>query len=179
MVVTSLCGSHIVKPPVRMVSWFFPSVPAQQQHTHTTMKETLKSLLRHALTALAGAGVLLTEVARLATEAAANGGGIPQQDVLLSMGKAAAMAVLTRMAMKAGGKIFPSDDNGVKNTGGNTLLVLGLVGLVGCALPACSSPGGMEPVPVRASYKDKKGNVYAYDPQTGVSVMLIEGSSGK
>jgi len=141
------------------------------------MKDTFASLLRHALTALVAAGTLLAQRGLIAPEdaAAVNASGVTLREALVVAG----MAVLARLAMKAGGKIFVSNDNGTKNTGGNKLLVLGLVGLLGCALPACSSPGGMEPVPVRIGYKDKKGNVYSFDPVTGVTVQLVDGASGK
>lgn len=57
-------------------------------------------------------------------------------------------------------------------------MIIGLVcvALVSNATISCT-PAQQEAakaVPVRATYVDKKGNVYAYDPRTGVSIQIIE-----
>jgi hypothetical protein len=138
------------------------------------MKETLGTLLRHALTALLAVGTLLAQRGMIAPEEAdqVNASGATLQDGLVVVG----VAIVSRLAMKYGGRIFRgSHVCDVGKSTGSLLLLVGMVGLMGLGLPSCQSPGGIPPVPVHASYKDGHGNVYAYHTQTGVSVQLIEG----
>jgi hypothetical protein len=142
------------------------------------MKETLGTLLRHSLTALLAVGTLLAQRGMIAPEDAdqVNASGATLRDGLVVVG----VAIVSRLAMKYGGKFFRgSHVCDVGKSTGSLLLLVGMAGLVGLGLPSCQSPGGMEPVPLRASYKDGHGNVYAYDTQTGVSVQIIDRASGK
>lgn len=148
-------------------------VPARQrpfnQHYHI-MKETLTSLLRHALTALAGAGTFMAGRGLIAPEdaTAVDASGATISEALIVI----VVAVLMRLLMSFTGKFFAAQ-NGKGNGSGAMLLLLGATMFLGFASSSCSL-ADREAVPVRASYTDKAGNVYAYDPQSGVSVRIIE-----
>ncbi len=138
------------------------------------MKETLTSLLRHALTALAGVGTFMAGRGLFAPEdaQAVDASGATIADALVVV----LVAVLMRLCIKFTGNLFRNDKDGNNNVGGTMLLMLGMTMLLGLASSSCS-PSQLEAaqsVPVRASYQDKDGNVYAYDPATGVSVRIIE-----
>jgi len=138
------------------------------------MKETLTSLLRHALTALAGVGTFMAGRGLIAPEdaQAVDASGATIADALIVV----LVAVLMRLIIKFSGNLFRNDKDGNNNGGSAMLLLLGMTALLGLASSSCS-PSQLEAaksVPVRASYVDKQGNVYAYDPATGVSVRIIE-----
>ena len=165
-------ASRILKSPVRNG---FRVFPARTGATHRTnhiniMKDTLASLIRHALTALAGAGTFMAGRGLIAPDdaAAVNASGATVQDALVVV----VVAVVLRLLMTFGGKLFAAHMEDGKNGSPAWVLLLGMVGLLGMGLPSCSSSGA---VLVRGSYQDDKGNVYAYDPMTGVTVKLIDG----
>ncbi len=138
------------------------------------MKETLTSLLRHALTALAGVGTFMAGRGLIAPEdaQAVDASGATIADALVVV----LVAVLMRLVIKFSGNLFRHDKDGHNNGGSTMLLLLGMTMLLGLASSSCSSSQleAAQSVPVRASYQDKDGNVYAYDPATGVSVRIIE-----
>jgi hypothetical protein len=145
-----------------------------QGHTINIMKETLTSLLRHALTALAGVGTFMAGRGLIAPEdaQAVDASGATVADALVVV----VVAVLMRLIIKFSGNLFRHDKDGQNNGGSTMLLLLGMTVLLGLASSSCS-PSQLEAaqsVPVRASYQDNDGNVYAYDPATGVSVRIIE-----
>lgn len=78
-------------------------------------------------------------------------------------------AVLMRLLIKFSGDLFRNDKDGNNNGSAVGLLLLGMTMLMGLASSSCSPS---QPVIVRASYEDKHGNVYAYDPQSGVRVLV-------
>lgn len=139
------------------------------------MKETLTSLLRHAFTALLGLGTFMYSQGYIGSDDVAdvNASGAAMANAL----SAIIVVLLSRLFLKFSGKLIDAHVNEEKNDNGFLgLLLLGMVGLFGFALPSCS-PAQVEAVraiPVRASFVDKQGRVWAYDPRTGVSVMLVD-----
>jgi hypothetical protein len=133
------------------------------------MKETLQSLVRHLLTFLAGLGTTLNAAGLLGAEdvAQVNEQGLTLQAVIVGL----IVTVLMRLIMTFSGKLVSAHVNDGKNDGSSLLLLLGMAGLLGLGLPSCSPSGALM---VRGSYQDAKGNVYAYDPETGLSVKLTE-----
>ena len=112
---------------------------------------------------MAGRGLIAPEDA-----AAVNASGATIQDALVVV----IMAVLMRLILKYGGKLFSADKDGTQNGGGTLLLLLGMAGLMGMGLPSCS-PGQMEAVravPIKACYLDKDGNRVCYSSKGGLEV---------
>jgi hypothetical protein len=138
------------------------------------MKDTLASLLRHALTALAGAGTFMAGRGLIAPEdaEAVNASGATIQDALVVV----VVAVLMRLALKFGGKFFSADTVGKSDGGGVLLLLLGVAGLLGMmGLPSCT-PRQWEAVkafPLKACYIDKDGNSACYSSKGGLEVEVI------
>jgi hypothetical protein len=110
------------------------------------MKDTLQSLVRHALTFLAGMGVTLQSVGLIGTEdvAAVNAAGLRLQDVLAGL----VAMIVTRLLLRYGGKFF-----GFGQSAGMTLLTL-CMGLGFSCFPLVScTPSGAPAVPLRACYE--------------------------
>ena len=87
-----------------------------------------------------------------------------------------AIGVLLRLITKDRVVLF-SDDDGPLFPIWLVMVCISLAAVIGGMTLSSCTPNQVEAaraVPVRASYVDKNGNVYAYDPQTGVSVRLIE-----
>ncbi len=150
----------------------FSTSPAHLTQTHKhIMKDTIISLVRHALTALVSVGALLSSRGMIAAEdvEAVNASGVTIRDAALVI----IMAVITRLLMKFGGKLFSGDSvSDSKDKGLNTLLLfLGMAGLF-MGLPSCT-PQQMEAVkavPIKACYADPKGNKVCYSSQDGIEV---------
>jgi hypothetical protein len=158
----------------------FPTSPAHLTQIQTQyMKETIISLFRHALTAMACLGTFMYSQGYMGSGrsfapsvAAVNASGAAMSNAL----SAVLVAVLTRLFLKFSGKVIDAHVNEGKNNNGFLGLLLGMVVLIGMALPSCS-PAQLEAarsIPIRATYVDAQGRVFAYDPQTGVSVMVVE-----
>lgn len=128
------------------------------------MKDTITSLVRHLFTFLAGLGMLLHSAGLIGADDVqkVNADGVTIQGVLSSI----LVVILSRLMLKYGGKFLGKGDTG---SVGLFLCMAAVFGL----LPSCT-PAERESIPVRASYVDKRGNVYAYDPRTGVSVQIID-----
>jgi hypothetical protein len=136
------------------------------------MKNIILSLVRHALTALAGVGTFLAGRGLIAPEdaAAVNASGATIQDALAVV----AVAVIARLMIHFGVKIF-SMENEDGNGGSALLLLLGVAGLMGLGLPSCS-PQQIEAaknVPVKACYEGKNGNKVCYGSKSGIEVEVI------
>jgi hypothetical protein len=133
------------------------------------MKDTLFSLIRHALIALLSLGAFLSSRGMIAPEdaEAVNASGATIREALAVV----IIAVVMRLVLKFGGKIFSADSEGQNGTGA-LLLLLGVAGLLGLGLPSCS-PQQLEAVrqvPVKACYIDKNGNRACYSSKGGIEV---------
>lgn len=82
-----------------------------------------------------------------------------------------AIGVLLRLITKDRVVLF-SDDDGPLFPVWLVMVCMSLSAVIGGMTLSSCTPNNS--VPVRASYTDKSGNVYAYDPATGVSVRIIE-----
>lgn len=130
------------------------------------MKSQLTSVLRHIVTFIAGLGTLLASYYIIAPESAAsvNQAGAALVDPLcVLLGAIAAGFVRLVMAWIASKKFPP--------TGGNMVQAwavwLGLAGLMGFGLPACSA--GDPQIPIRASYH-QNGITVGYSSKGGLAV---------
>jgi hypothetical protein len=162
------CVSHPQVAGAEGLGFFRPRRRIKHKYTHT-MKELLQSLVRHMLTFLAGLGTTLHAAGLIGVEdvSQVNQEGITLQTVLAGL----LVMVLMRLAVRFGGKLFAAHKEDGQNGSGALLLLLGVAGLSGMGLPSCSSTGE---VMVRGSYQDAQGNVYAYDPETGLAVKLSD-----
>ena len=137
------------------------------------MKELLQSLVRHLLTFLVGLGTTLHNSGLLAAEdvTAVNEAGVTLQAVLAGI----VVAVLMRLGMRYGGKIF--EGNGVQGSGSLLfllgLLVTGLVGTLGLSSCTPDQREAVKAVPIKACYLDKDGNRACYSSKSGIEVEVI------
>lgn len=143
-------------------------------NTTITMKETLLSLVRHALIALLSLGTFLSSRGMIAPEdvEAVNASGATIREALA----VAITAMLARLILKFGGKIY-SAHKGDGNPPGSLLLLLGLAGLATLGLPSCT-PAQREAaaaVPVKACYTDAHGNTACYSSKGGIEVDVRSG----
>lgn len=118
------------------------------------MKALLISLLRHALTALAGVGTLLVSNGLIEPEdaAAVNASGASMADALVVV----TSALVARLLMQYGGRFFT-----VLRQGKVSSLALWCMGLAGFLVLGLSSCAYLEDaaVPVRACYESRHGRV--------------------
>jgi hypothetical protein len=137
---------------------------------HIVMKELLQSLVRHLLTFLVGLGTTLHHSGLLAAEdvTAVNEAGVTLQAVLAGI----VVAVLMRLGMRYGGKIFWG--NGVQGSGSLLLLlglmVAGLAGTLGLSSCTPEQREAAQAVPIKACYVDERGNRVCYSSTSGVEV---------
>lgn len=129
------------------------------------MKHIITSLVRHALTALAGFGAFAASQGWIHPEdaPAVSASGASMADALVVI----LVAVVSRLLMTYGGKFFKDTDLG--NGGGMSsfLLCMG-VGFIGFFLSSCTLFSPESPVPVRAC-AEKDGVRVCYDAE-GLSV---------
>lgn len=135
----------------------------------TIMKDIITSLVRHLFTFLAGLGTILYSAGLIGADDVqqVNADGVTIQGLLTSI----TVVILTRLLLKYGGKFL-----GGSGSGTAALALCVGAGFLVFSLPSCT-PHQLESaqaVPIRATYVDKKGNVFAYDPRTGVSIQIIE-----
>ena len=146
------------------------------------MKETIATLLRHAFTALAGLGTFMYSQGYIGSDDVAdvNASGAALGNAL----SAIIVVILVRLFMKFSGKLMDAHaadvDTEKKNDDGGLyglLLLLGMVGLFGLALPSCS-PSQLEAaraVPINACYTSKDGARVCYSSKDGVEVDVRSG----
>lgn len=143
------------------------------------MKEYFASLLRHLFTFLIAAGTVLAQKGVIAPEDAdaVNAQGLTIRDGVVAV----AMIILSRLALKYGGKIFSAnaaEDVGTKgsNSGGygSLLLLLSLAGLMGFSLPSCSPMDNDTAIRMHLGYLDRHGNTYGYSSKSGIEVQIRE-----
>ena len=115
---------------------------------------------------MAGRGLIEPEDAD-----AVNASGVTLREALVVV----VMALIARLIMKFGGKIFSAHVEERKNGSSSMLLLLGMAGLVGLGLPSCSPEAlqAARKIPVRACYQDKDGNKACYSSKGGIEVEVI------
>lgn len=153
-------------------------------HTPMTPSQTLRSILRHLLTFLAGLGTLLAARAVIAPEdaAAVNEAGaqlIEPVALILGAAGAALARLLLALFQRGGGKTGPLVGTGLPAAGG-LLLAGSLAGFVGFSLPSCS-PAQLETarnIPIKACYIDEAGNSVCYGSKSGLE-LSVDRRSGK
>lgn len=142
------------------------------------MKDTLLSLIRHALIALVSLGAFLASRGMIAPEdvEAVNASGATIREALA----VALTAMWARLILKVGGMILPALKKGGKGGSGGpglSLWVLGFSALCLLALPACTAEQwqAIRGVPVKACYTDDKGNSACYSTKDGIEVDVGSG----
>jgi hypothetical protein len=142
------------------------------------MKDQLLSFARHIITFIAGLGTLLAANNLIAPESAAavDAAGAALVDPLsIVLGALAAGAVRMVMAWIAAKRISAT------GTGGNMVqawaLLVGLAGLSGFGLPACSPGSADNMPPIHASFH-KDGITLGYSSKGGI-LLNVDQSSGK
>jgi hypothetical protein len=142
------------------------------------MKDTLLSLIRHALIALLSLGAFLSSRGMIAPEdvEAVNASGATIREALA----VAITAMAARLFLNFGGRFLSaSKEDGKGGSGGPglPLWVLGFSALCLLALPACTAEQwrAFRDVPVKACYTDEKGNSACYHSQTGIEVDVGSG----
>lgn len=115
---------------------------------------------------MAGRGLIAPEDA-----SAVNASGVTIQEALVVV----VMAIIARLIMTFGGKIFSAHVEERKNGSGAMLLLLGVAGLLGLGLSSCSPEAlqAARQVPVKACYIDKNGNKACYSSKGGIEVEVI------
>lgn len=139
------------------------------------MKDTLLSLVRHALTALLSLGAFLSARGMIAPEDAdaVNASGATIREAL----SVVVLAMVMRLIIKFSGKLVSAHVNDAKNDGGTLLLLLGMAGLLGLGLPSCSQDQieTARSVPIKACYTDEHGNRACYSSKGGIEVDVRSG----
>lgn len=143
------------------------------------MKNTLSSLIRHSLTALAGVGGLLLSHGLLASGdlAQVNAAGGQLQDALTVIGSAVGL----RLAIMITGKIFPA--TAAKLSGAAGGLVPLWIGLTTAAfmgaLPSCSPAelAAARAIPIKTCVVTDYGTA-CYSSKSGLAVS-VDATSGK
>ncbi len=141
----------------------------QLQHPMNPMKDMLLSILRHSMTGLAGLGGFLVSknLADAGDAPALDAAGATLADTLAVV----LAVVLARLVIFLVGKLGGSSSSA---GAAGTVLVIGLAGVLGFLLPACS-PAQLDAVkqtPVKVCYVDEDGNQVCYSTKDGVSATV-------
>jgi hypothetical protein len=137
-------------------------------NTIKIMKETLLSLIRHAVIALLSLGAFLSSRGMIAPEdaEAVNASGATIREALAVV----ILAMVMRLVMKFGGKVISAH----KEDAGP---LLGLLLLAAVCLPCCTPEQreAARSVPIKACYTDKDGNRACYSSKGGIEVDVRSG----
>lgn len=148
------------------------------------MKETITSILRHAVTGLAGLGGLLAAKGWIAPDdtAAVDAAGANLGAALVVIGSAVAVRLLMMGLAKfptlfrlGAGETKGGTGNGASGGAALLLLVSTAAGFMGC-LPSCA-PGQLSNVPIRIGIVGPDGSV-SYSSKGGLQVE-VDASSAK
>ena len=137
------------------------------------MQDSLKSVIRHFLTALAALGTYLASASLIPAEQAAdvNAAGAALADPLT--------LILTALAMPLAPWAVSWFPWLGKGGGGSAAVLMAAAGTLAGSLPSCGPQAGeaLKDVPIKACYTDKDGNSVCYSTKDGVSVEVDRRSS--
>lgn len=137
------------------------------------MQDSLKSVIRHLLTALAALGTYLASASLIPADQAAdvNAAGAALADPLT--------LILTALAVPLARWVVSWLPWLGKSGGGSAAVLIATAGALAGSLPSCGTPAGeaLKNTPIKACYVDENGNRVCYSSKEGVSLEVDRRSS--